>query len=61
MPESIAEVWSAVSSFFQTGLSAALDTLIAIPVLCAPIIVWVSSKVLGQGKSLLKIGGGRRR
>lgn len=61
MPESIAAVWAEVSSFFSTALSSALTTIIAIPVLCAPLIVWVASKVLGQGKSLLKIGGGRRR
>lgn len=61
MPESIADVWTAVAAFFSTGLSSALNTIIAIPVLCAPIIVWVASKVLGQGKSLLKIGGGRRK
>lgn len=61
MPESITEVWTAVSQFFSTGLSSALNTIVAIPVLCAPIIVWISSKVLGQGKSLLKVGGGRRK
>lgn len=60
MPTSITEVWGAVSSFFQTGLGSAIETITAIPVLCAPIIVWVASKVLGQGKGLLKLGGRRR-
>lgn len=61
MPESLAAVWTEVSSFFTTALGTAITTITAIPVLCAPIVVWVASKVLGQGKSLLKIGGGRRR
>lgn len=61
MPESITAVWASVAEFFSTGLSSALNTITAVPVLCAPIIVWVASKVLGQGKSLLKIGGGRRK
>lgn len=60
LPASIAEVWTAVSSFFTTGLSAGIEVITGFAVLCAPIIVWVASKVLGQAKSLLKIGGRRR-
>lgn len=61
MPADVGSVWTAVAAFFTNGLSAAIEVITDIPVLCAPIIVWVASKVLGQGKSLLKIGGGRRR
>ena len=60
MPTSIAEVWAAVAAFFSTGLSSAVETITAIPLLCAPLVVWVSSKVLGQGKGLFKLGGRRR-
>lgn len=60
MPETIAEVWAAVNTFFSTALSSALGTLEAIPILCAPLVVWISSKVLGQGKGLFKLGGRRR-
>lgn len=60
MPESLAEVWTAVSSFFSTALSGALETITAIPILTAPLVIWVASKVLGQGKSLLKISSRRR-
>ena len=61
LPATIADVWSAVSSFFTTGLSAGINVITGTAVLCAPIIVWVASKVLGQAKGLLKIGGSRRR
>lgn len=60
MPESISAVWTAVSGFFTTGLSAAISVITDIPVLCAPLIIWVAAKVLGQGKGLFKLGGRRR-
>ena len=61
MPASVADVWTAVSTFFSDGLGSAVSTLIATPIFCAPLIVWISAKVLAQGKSLLRLGGGRRR
>lgn len=61
MPADIAGVWTAVSTFFSDGLGAAVSTLVATPIFCAPLIIWISAKVLGQGKSLLRLGGGRRR
>ena len=60
MPTTLAEVWSAVASFFSTGFSAGLETLTAIPILLAPLVMFVASRILGMGKGLLKIGGRRR-
>lgn len=61
MPASVDAVWTAVATFFTAGLGEAVNTLIATPIFCAPLIVWISAKVLAQGKSLLRLGGGRRR
>ena len=60
MPQTIAECWSAISTYFTDGLSAALTLMYTIPLLCAPLVVFVASKVLGQAKSLFKSGGRRR-
>ena len=60
LPATIADVWTAVASFFTTGLSAGIEVITGYAVLCAPIVVWVASKVLGQAKSLLRIGGRRK-
>lgn len=61
LPASIADVWTAVSGFFTTGLSAAITLITGTAILCAPLVVWIAGKVLGQAKGLLKIGGSRRR
>lgn len=60
MPESVSAVWTAISSFFDTGFTAALSVLTAIPILVAPLIMFIASRALGMGKSLLKLGGGRK-
>lgn len=60
MPETLSQVWSDIASFFSTGLSSALTTITAIPLLTAPLVIWVAGKVLGQGKGLFKLGGRRR-
>ena len=41
LPATIADVWTAVASFFTTGLSAGIEVITGFAVLCAPIIVWV--------------------
>lgn len=61
LPATLSAVWSDVSSFFTTGLTAAITLLTSFAILCAPLVVWISGKVLGQAKGLLKIGGSRRR
>lgn len=61
LPASISDVWTAVGTFFENGLGKALDLLVGYAIFCAPLILWMGGKVLGMGKGLLKIGGGRRR
>lgn len=61
LPASLAAVWTDVSAFFTSGLSAAIELITGFAILCAPLVVWISGKVLGQAKGLLKIGGSRRR
>lgn len=61
LPATLSAVWTDVSSFFTTGLSAAIELITGFAILCAPLVVWISGKVLGQAKGLLKIGGSRRR
>lgn len=60
MPETLSAVWTDVASFFSTGFSTALSTLTAIPILLAPLVMFVAGRALGMGKSLLKLGGRRR-
>lgn len=60
MPETLSAVWTDVASFFSTGFSTALTTLTAIPILLAPLVMFVAGRCLGMGKSLLKLGGRRR-
>ena len=61
LPATLSAVWTDVSSFFTTGLTAAINLLTGFAILCAPLVVWIGGKVLGQAKGLLKIGGSRRR
>lgn len=61
LPATISAVWEAVGTFFSDGLKGALDLLVGYAIFCAPLILWMAGKVLGMGKGLLKIGGGRRR
>lgn len=60
MPATLAAVWTEISSYFTTALDGAITVITAIPLLCAPLVVFVASKVLGQAKSLFKSGGRRR-
>ena len=60
LPATLDAVWSAVSTFFTTGLSGAITVITGNALLCAPLVVYVGSKVLGQAKGLFKIGGRRR-
>lgn len=60
LPATLDAVWSAVSTFFTTGLSGAITLITGNALLCAPLVVYVGSKVLGQAKGLFKIGGRRR-
>lgn len=61
LPATLQSVWESVSTFFTTGLSAAITLITGTAILCAPLVVWIAGKVLGQAKGLLKIGGSRRR
>ena len=61
LPASISDVWTAVGTFFEDGLGKAIELLVSYAIFCAPLILWMAGKVLGMGKGLLKIGGGRRR
>lgn len=61
LPATIQAVWESVGSFFTNGLKGAIDLLVGYAIFCAPLILWMGGKVLGMGKGLLKIGGGRRR
>lgn len=60
LPASLSAVWTDVASFFTTGLTAAINLISSNALLCAPLVVYVGSKVLGQAKGLFKIGGRRR-
>lgn len=56
----LATVWSDVGTFFSQGLAKGIDVITGQVILTAPLVVWVSSKVLGQAKGLFKLGGRRR-
>lgn len=60
LPATLDAVWTAVSTFFTTGLGSAITLISGNALLCAPLVVYVGSKVLGQAKGLFKIGGRRR-
>lgn len=57
----LATVWTDVSTFFSSGLSAAITVITGNIILTAPLVIFVGSRVLGMAKGLFKIGGGRRR
>lgn len=57
----LASVWTDVSTFFSSGLTAAITVITANVILTAPLVIYVGSRVLGMAKGLFKIGGGRRR
>lgn len=57
----LATVWTDVSTFFTSGLSAAITVITGNIILTAPLVIFVGSRVLGMAKGLFKIGGGRRR
>lgn len=56
----LATVWGDVSTFFTSGLSAAITLITGHVILTAPLVIWVASKVLGQAKGLFKLGSRRR-
>lgn len=60
VPASLADVWTSVGSFFTSALTPAIDLIAANALLVAPLVVFVASRVLGQAKSLFKIGGRRK-
>lgn len=60
LPATIDAVWTAVSTFFSSGLSAAITVITGNALLCAPLVVFVAAKVLGMAKGLFKIGGRRK-
>lgn len=57
----LSTVWTDVSTFFSSGLTAAITVITANVILTAPLVIFVGSRVLGMAKGLFKIGGGRRR
>lgn len=60
VPADLAAVWTAVGGFFENALGPAIDIVAGNPLLVAPLVVFVASRVLGQAKSLFKLGGRRR-
>ena len=60
VPASLSDVWTAVGGFFSNALSPAIDVIAGNALLVAPLVVFVASRVLGQAKSLFKIGGRRK-
>lgn len=60
VPATLGDVWTSVGSFFTDALADAIDVISGNALLVAPLVVFVASRVLGQAKSLFKIGGRRR-
>lgn len=60
VPATLADVWTDVGSFFTDALANAIDVISGNALLVAPLVVFVASRVLGQAKSLFKLGGRRR-
>lgn len=60
VPSTLADVWSSVGTFFTDALADAITIISGNALLVAPLVVFVSSRVLGQAKSLFKLGGRRR-
>lgn len=60
VPASLNDVWSAVGGFFTSALTPAINLIASNALLVAPLVVFVASRVLGQAKSLFKIGGRRK-
>lgn len=60
VPASLGDVWSAIGTFFSDALGPAIDVIASNALLVAPLVVFVASRVLGQAKSLFKIGGRRK-
>lgn len=60
VPSTLADVWTSVGTFFTDALADAITLISGNALLVAPLVVFVSSKVLGQAKSLFKLGGRRR-
>lgn len=57
----LAAVWTAVGTFIDDALKPSVQFLIGEPLFTAPLTIWISAKVVAQGKSLLRLGSGRRR
>lgn len=51
----ISDVWGAVADFFTGPLKNAVDTIVAVPVLVAPVVIGVSGMVLRSAKKLLRV------
>lgn len=60
VPATLADVWSSVGTFFTSALGPAINVITGNALLVAPLVVFVASRVLGQAKSLFKIGGRRK-
>lgn len=60
VPASLGNVWTAVGTFFTDALTPAINLIASNALLVAPLVVFVASRVLGQAKSLFKIGGRRK-
>lgn len=60
IPADLSAVWTDVGTFFTKGLQPAIDVIAGNAFLVAPLCVFIASRVLGQAKSLFKVGGRRR-
>ena len=50
----LATVWTDVSTFFTSGLSAAITVITGNIILTAPLVIFVGSRVLGMAKGLFQ-------
>lgn len=60
IPADLSGVWTDVGTFFTQGLQPAINVIAGNAFLVAPLCVFIASRVLGQAKSLFKVGGRRR-
>lgn len=60
VPATLGDVWTSVGTFFTDALAKGIEVISGNALLVAPLVVFVASRVLGQAKSLFKIGGRRR-
>lgn len=60
VPATLSAVWESVGSFFTDALADGIEVISGNALLVAPLVVFVASRVLGQAKSLFKLGGRKR-